>query len=201
MVWITLGRNNLHVAPSPKPSGELHRRPPWLGNFCRGVAHAAICLTMPPTDMVCMCLLCYPWLETICRVAVAINSTVVHGEVRSSHTVSCIGAEFAPPLSPSLKLSVRSRTRVLCEAIAPAPTLNHPPELLNFKFPPNLSPPPRRTVPPLPIRSGKAPSKSSVVFMSPHVCEAHCGTHLPSSTMIWWEHVFVSSVSAIIVVR
>jgi hypothetical protein len=56
--------------------------------FYCGVAHASISLTVSLSDVVGMCLRFYPWPEVVCRVTVAINSTVVHDEVFTSSLVS-----------------------------------------------------------------------------------------------------------------
>jgi hypothetical protein len=41
--------------------------------FCRGVAHASISLTVTLSDVVGMRLRCYPWSGVICWAAVPIN--------------------------------------------------------------------------------------------------------------------------------
>jgi hypothetical protein len=48
------------------------------------------------------------------------------------------------------------------EAIAPTPTLNHSPELLNFKLTPNWSPPPQRAP-----RRGQRDPGQSMSYASP----------------------------------
>jgi hypothetical protein len=67
--------------------------------FCRGVAHASISLTVPLSNVVGMRLRYYPWPGLICWTAVPINCAGSHGEVLSSPPVKLSRSQIRAALS------------------------------------------------------------------------------------------------------
>jgi hypothetical protein len=109
-----------------------------------------------------------------------------HGESHFFHALSSPLLSGHPHCPTKLRATaladykLKAGATALCyrEALAPAPTLNRSPELWNFKLPPNLSPPPRRTAPPWLARSGKALPDSSIVLVTLSTLGAHRSSQL-----------------------
>jgi hypothetical protein len=87
------------------------------------------------------------------------------------------------------------------ETRAPTPTLNRPPELTNFKLPPNWSAAPRRTAspPPAPFRS--VPVPCLFVLALSQLCDAYRTLNLHGVALDRREHLHLSAMLSVTVAR
>jgi hypothetical protein len=146
---------------------------------------------------VCYC----PWPEVDCWVAVAINSTVVHGEVFSSSPENRSQSKIRRVSSSTLQIDCTRGISGSLRPCSPNPILQFHPEPPRHQFPLSLSPANPKLCAPWPARSGKSLFNPCVVFVPLRACEAHGGVRLLSSAMVVWERELDAPVSALSVGR
>jgi hypothetical protein len=110
-------------------------------------------------------------------------------------------SKFSATVDALYKLMARAAALPHRETRAPTPTLNRPPELTNFKLPPNWSAAPRRTAspPPAPFRS--VPVPCLFVLALSQLCDAYRTLNLHGVALDRREHLHLSAMLSVTVAR